>query len=88
MKKEEVKRLFDDENFMAGLNKVDSMEALQKFLLVKGVMMNLDDMDVAVRKGAQAELTEDELRYVSGGVASKWIKIAWDCLLYSDSHIN
>jgi hypothetical protein len=83
MKKEDVKKLFQDESFLAELNKVDSMESLREFLLLKGIKMSMDDIDTAIRSGAQVELDEDDLKDISGGMVLNWVKIAWDCFMFT-----
>lgn len=82
MKKDEVKKLFQDENFLKELNKVDSMESLQRFLSSKGIEMTLEDMDKAIQKGTQTELTEEELKNISGGAVWKYIEWAWKCFMF------
>ena len=83
MKKEEVKKLFQDEKFLAELYKVNSMEMLQRLLADNGIKMSIADMENAINKGANTELTEDELGNISGGVVFKWLKFAWDCFMFN-----
>lgn len=83
MKKEEVKTLFQDERFLAALNKVDSMEELQRLLSDNGVEMSITEMENAIKNGTNTELTEDELRNIFGGVIFKWLKFAWDCFMFN-----
>lgn len=83
MKKEEVKKLFQSEKFLAELNKVDSMETLQQLLANNGIQMSIADMEAAVKQGVNTELTEDELKDISGGMVFKWIKFAWDCFMFN-----
>ena len=83
MKKEDVKKLFQDENFLKELNEVNSMETLQRFLSQKGIEMSISDIDVAIKKGSQTELSEEELKNISGGAVWKWIKFAWDCFMFN-----
>ena len=83
MKKEEVKTLFQNERFLATLNKVDSMEELQRLLSDNGVEMSITEMENAIKNGTNTELTEDELRNIFGGVIFKWRKFAWDCVMFN-----
>lgn len=83
MKKEEIKKLFQNEKFLAALNKVDSMETLQQLLADNGVNMSITQMENAIKKSADTELTEDELGNISGGVVFKWLKFAWDCFMFN-----
>ena len=83
MKKEEVKTLFQNEKFLTAINKVDSMEELQMLLADNGVKMSITEMENAIKKGANTELTEDELKDVSGGAIFKWLKFAWDCFMFN-----
>ena len=83
MKKEEVKTLFQNERFLATLNKVDSMEELQRLLSDNGVEMSITEMENAIKNGTNTELTEDELRNIFGGVIFKWLKFAWDCFMFN-----
>ena len=83
MKKEEVKTLFQNERFLAALNKVDSMEELQRLLSDNGVEMSITEMENAIKNGTNTELTEDELRNIFGGVIFKWLKFAWDCFMFN-----
>lgn len=82
MEKEAVKKLFNNENFLAELNKVDSMESLKRFLSSRGVEMSTEDIDKAVKRGTQTELTEEDLKDISGGNILKWAKFAWDCFMF------
>lgn len=83
MKKDELKKLFGEERFLAELNKVDSMETLRSFLSSNGIEMSISEMETAIKKGANTELTEDELKDISGGGVFKWIKFAWDCFMFN-----
>ena len=83
MRKEEVKILFQNEKFLTALNKVDSMEELQRLLADNGVKMSITEMENAIKKGANTELTEDELGNISGGVIFQWLKFAWDCFMFN-----
>lgn len=88
MNKTEVKKLFEDENFLSELYKVDSMESLQEFLVSKGVNLSMSDINRAVTSGAQTELTEAELQNVAAGAnVLKWIKFAWDCFMFNPLNV-
>lgn len=84
MKKEEVKKLFQNEKFLKELHEVDSMEMLQKLLADNGVKMSITEMEAAIKKGEQTELTEKELEDISGGLVwGNLLKFAWDCFMFN-----
>lgn len=88
MKMEEVKKLFQNEKFLAELNKVDSMEDLQRLLADNGVKMSIVEMETAIKNGSNTELTEEELGNISGGVIFKWLKFAWDCFMFNPLEVH
>lgn len=79
MSKEELKRLFGNEAFLARLRKVDSVESLQKFLTEHDMHMSLDEI-TKVGKNDE-ELSEKELECIGGGNAFSWVNFAWKCFL-------
>lgn len=83
MKKEEAKKLFQNEKFLKELHEVDSMEMLQKLLADNGVKMSIAEMETAIKSGSNKELTEEELKNINGGSIFKWLKVAWDCFMFS-----
>lgn len=73
MNKEELKKLFDNEKFIEGLRKVDSVESLQNFLAENNLTVSIDEINNTIRENS--ELPEKELKDITGGAKSYWIKV-------------
>lgn len=73
MNKDELKKLFDNEKFIDGLRKVDSVESLQNFLAKNNLTVSIDEINNTVKENS--ELPEKDLKDITGGVKSYWFKV-------------
>ena len=80
MKKEELKKLFKDDAFTEKLKEVDSIEKLQIFLAEYNLNMSIEEMNKAIKSGS--ELSESELKDITGGGLVSWISFAWKCFTW------
>lgn len=80
MKREELKKLFEDDAFAEKIKEVDSIEKLQSFLAEYKLNMTIEDINKAVKTGE--ELTDSELDDITGGGLVSWISFAWKCFTW------
>ena len=80
MKKEELKRLFNDEKFIKKISEVDSVEKLQQFLAENNLNMSIEEINKAIK--SDAELTEKDLGDITGGAWFSWLNFAWKCFTW------
>ncbi|MCH5187245.1 MAG: Nif11-like leader peptide family RiPP precursor [Oscillospiraceae bacterium] len=80
MNRDELRSLFNDENFQYELSQVSSSEELKKLLGSKGIEISVEDIENAIK--SDEELSETELSNVSGGgIENRWAR-AWRHLIF------
>ena len=73
MNKDELKKLFDNERFIEGLRKVDSVESLQNFLAENNLTVSIEEINNTIRENS--ELPEKDLKEITGGAKLYWFKV-------------
>ena len=73
MNKQELKKLFDNENFIEGLRKVDSVESLQSFLAENNLTVSIEEINNTIKDNS--ELPEKDLNDITGGAKLYWFKV-------------
>lgn len=73
MNKEELKKLFDNERFIEGLRKVDSVESLQNFLAENNLAVSIEEINNTIKKNS--ELPEKDLKDITGGAKLYWFRV-------------
>lgn len=71
MNEEQLKKLFSDDAFMASILEMETAEEVQKSLADKGLELSLDEIAIIKNtlNSEETELSEDDLKAISGGVA-------------------
>ena len=81
MTKDELKKLFNNEEFIEKLKNVDSLEGLQKFLAEHNLNMSMEEINKAIK--SDAELNEKELGDITGGGIWGYMSFAWKCFTWN-----
>lgn len=71
MNEEQLKKLFSDDAFVASILEMETAEEVQKSLADKGLELSLDEIAIIKNtlNSEETELSEDDLKAISGGVA-------------------
>lgn len=71
MNEEQLKKLFSDDAFVASILEMETAEEVQKSLADKGLELSLDEIAIIKNtlNSEETELSEDDLKTISGGVA-------------------
>ena len=71
MNEEQLKKLFSDDAFVASILEMETAEEVQKSLADKGLALSLDEIAIIKNtlNSEETELSEDDLKNISGGVA-------------------
>ena len=71
MNEEQLKKLFSDDTFVASILEMETAEEVQKSLADKGLELSLDEIAIIKNtlNSEETELSEDDLKAISGGVA-------------------
>lgn len=81
MNEDELKKLFSREDFIEELRTVDSVETLQAFLDKHNLKMSIEEINDVMK--SNQEMSENELREITGGKAISWVKFAWKCFTWN-----
>ena len=71
MNEEQLKKIFSDDAFVASILEMETAEEVQKSLADKGLALSLDEIAIIKNtlNSEETELSEDDLKTISGGVA-------------------
>lgn len=74
-----LEQLADKEEFIAAIGNANSKQELQNILKANGLEMNQDEIDafISMLESGNAELGENELENVAGGVVDPLTVLGW-----------
>ena len=75
-----TKKGFYSIGFIEKLREVDSIESLQQFLAEHNLKMSIEEINKAIK--SDVEISENELKDVTGGAWFSWLNFAWKCFTW------